>query len=99
MADREGLQERDRQTQAAPVRLRPRTGRRRRRLPLAAKIALVAKVIKFAVFVARRILQNLPDPSISRASSLQPGRICMITSYSRIASPRPGPVPDAFMAF
>jgi hypothetical protein len=44
------------------------------------------------------ILQNLPDAFINGASSLEPGRICMITSYSQIASSRPKPMPDACVA-
>jgi hypothetical protein len=45
-----------------------------------------------------RILQNFPDAFIHGASSLEPGRICMITSYSQIASSRPKPMLDACVA-
>jgi hypothetical protein len=47
---------------------------------------------------ATAILQNLPDAFISIASSLEPGRICMITTYSQIASSRPKPMLDACVA-
>jgi hypothetical protein len=44
------------------------------------------------------LLQNVTDSFISRTSSLEPGRICMITSYSRFASSRTKPMPDARVA-
>jgi hypothetical protein len=48
-----------------------------------------------ALFVAR-ILQNARDAFISGTSSLEPGRICMISSYSQIAPSRPKPMLDAY---
>jgi hypothetical protein len=45
----------------------------------------------------RDILQNRGDALISRPSSLEPGRICMIMPYSQIAPARPQP--DACIAF
>jgi hypothetical protein len=44
------------------------------------------------------ILQNLSDAFISGASWLEPGRICMIMSYSQIASSRPKPMRDVCVA-
>jgi hypothetical protein len=44
------------------------------------------------------ILQNLPDAFMNGALSLEPGRICMIMSYSQIAPARPKHMPDAFVA-
>ena len=35
------------------------------------------------------ILQNARDAFISNGSSLEPGRICMISMYSQIAPSRP----------
>jgi hypothetical protein len=43
-------------------------------------------------------LQNLADVLISAPSLLEPGRICMISSYSRIAPARPKLMPDALLA-
>ena len=48
--------------------------------------------------VVGALLQNVPDSFTSHTSSLEPGRICMITSYSYIASSRTQPVPDARVA-
>jgi len=44
------------------------------------------------------LLQNLPDAFISGTSSLEPGRSCMIMSFSQMAFPRPKPMPDACVA-
>jgi len=44
------------------------------------------------------ILQNLLDAFISVTSQLEPGRICMIMSYSQIASSRPKLFSDAYVA-
>jgi hypothetical protein len=44
------------------------------------------------------ILQNARDAFISSGSSLEPGRICMISMYSQIALSRPQPVSDARVA-
>jgi hypothetical protein len=41
------------------------------------------------------MLQNPRRTFISGASSLEPGRICMISSFSQIALPRPKPMPSA----
>jgi hypothetical protein len=41
------------------------------------------------------ILQIGCDAFISSASSLEPGRICMISMYSQIAPSRPKPFLDA----
>ena len=46
----------------------------------------------------RPVLQNLSDAFISVASSLEPGRICMIMSFSQIGSPRPKLMLDACAA-
>jgi len=47
---------------------------------------------------ATKLLQNVTDAFITGASSLEPGRICMITSYSQIASSRPKLMVDACFA-
>jgi hypothetical protein len=44
------------------------------------------------------MLQNARDAFISSGSSLEPGRICMISMYSQIAPSRPKPVSDARVA-
>ena len=44
------------------------------------------------------ILQITRDAFISTASSLEPGRICMISSYSQIERPRPMLMLDACFA-
>ena len=44
------------------------------------------------------ILQNARDAFISSGSSLEPGRICMISMYSQIAPSRPKPMLDACLA-
>jgi hypothetical protein len=47
---------------------------------------------------AAAILQKDRDAFISSASSLEPGRICMISMYSQIAPSRPKPFLDARVA-
>ena len=44
------------------------------------------------------MLQNARDAFISSGLSLEPGRICMISMYSQIATSRPKPVSDARVA-
>jgi len=43
-------------------------------------------------------LQILADAFISAPSLLEPGRICMTSSYSQIAPARPKFMPDALLA-
>jgi hypothetical protein len=43
-------------------------------------------------------LQNLADALISAPSLLEPGRICMISSFSHFAPARPKLIPDALLA-
>jgi len=40
-------------------------------------------------FVSRSALKTGPNASISGASSLEPGEICMTICFSQIARPRP----------
>jgi hypothetical protein len=44
------------------------------------------------------LLQNVSDSPIRATSSFEPGRICMIASYSHIASSRLRPMLDACVA-
>jgi hypothetical protein len=54
--------------------------------------------VPFGSLVRLALLQILPDAFISGASSLEPGRICMIMSYSQSTFSRPKPMPDACVA-
>jgi hypothetical protein len=56
------------------------------------------KVIPLLQDFGAGILQNARDAFISGGSSLEPGRICMISMYSQIAPSRPKPVSDARVA-
>jgi hypothetical protein len=51
-------------------------------------MSLLFRVLS-ASFNPAAILQIAPDAFISHESSLEPGRICMISMYSQIAPSRP----------
>ena len=55
---------------------------------------LAVNMNRFALY-ALVILQITRDAFISSALSLEPGRICMISSYSQTARPRSMPMLDA----
>jgi len=52
----------------------------------------------YALRCRPELLQNSSKTFISRASSLEPGRICMMMCFSQIVFPRPKPMPDACIA-